>query len=187
LAELRRRGVLRFLVDFEFDFSLNPHYFPAVPPGASMRWNSWRWLHLQTAAMTTGKTVGTQARVSVCLKEQPVFPFSPSALQASLQTSIIQVRNRTTGVAMSQIRQSDVKNHLSPRFRTKIHLCDPVSQPDATGFSVPELDAIQATPPTFAQDFVAEHSLSGAAIAPADPVTGSIRLHVHTASKSTQA
>jgi hypothetical protein len=88
---------------------------------------------------------------------------------------------------MSQIRQSDVKNHLSPRFHTKIHLCDPVSQPDATGYSVPELDAIRADLPTFAQDFVAEHSSSGAAVAPADPVTGSIRLHVATASKSAQA
>ena len=32
---------------------------------------------------------------------------------------------------MSNIRKSDVKNHLSPQFRTKIDLC----QPDATGFS----------------------------------------------------
>ena len=36
---------------------------------------------------------------------------------------------------MSLIKRSDVKNHLSPRFRTKIHLCQPESQPDATGFS----------------------------------------------------
>jgi hypothetical protein len=88
---------------------------------------------------------------------------------------------------MSQIRQSDVKNHLSPRFRTKIHLCDPVSQPDTTGYSVPEADAIKANPSTFAQDFVTEHSNSVAAVASADPVTGSIRLHVPTASKNAQA
>jgi hypothetical protein len=88
---------------------------------------------------------------------------------------------------MSQIRQSDVKNHLSPRFRTKIHLCDPVSPPDATGHSVPEADAIQANSSNFAQDFVAEHSSSGAAVAPPDPVAGSIRLHVATASKSAKA
>jgi len=88
---------------------------------------------------------------------------------------------------MSLIKGSDVKNHLSPRFRTKIHLCEPVSQPDATGYSVPEPDVIKATPSTFAQDFVAEHSLSGAAAAPADPVTGSIRFHVPTAPKSARA
>lgn len=45
---------------------------------------------------------------------------------------------RTTGAVMSNIRQSDVKNHLSPRFRAKIHLCQPESQPDATGFPYEE-------------------------------------------------
>ena len=44
---------------------------------------------------------------------------------------------------MSLIKKSDVKNHLSPRYRTKIHLCPPVSQPDATGYSVAEPDAIR--------------------------------------------
>ena len=58
---------------------------------------------------------------------------------------------------MSISRKSDVKNHLSPRFHTKIHLCEadsresgvgapearepesrePGSQPDATGYSQP--------------------------------------------------
>ena len=39
---------------------------------------------------------------------------------------------------MSNIKQSDVKNHLSPRFNPKIHLCPPESEPDATGFSEEE-------------------------------------------------
>jgi len=39
---------------------------------------------------------------------------------------------------MSNIKQSDVKNHLSPRFNPKIHLCQPESEPDATGFSQEE-------------------------------------------------
>ena len=39
---------------------------------------------------------------------------------------------------MSNIKQSDVKNHLSPRFNPKIHLCQPESEPDATGFSEEE-------------------------------------------------
>ena len=133
------------------------------------------------------KTAGTQALRSVCLNQQPVFPFSPPALQASLKTSIFQVHNRTTGVAMSQIGQSDVTNYLSPRLRTKIHLCDPVSRPDSTGCSAPGPDAIKADPSAFAQDFVAEHSLSGIAAAPINAVADSIRLHVPAASKSTQA
>jgi hypothetical protein len=88
---------------------------------------------------------------------------------------------------MSQIRQSDGKNPMPPRFHTKIHLCDPVSQPDATGYSVPEPDAIKADPSAFARDFVAEHSSSSAAVAAADPVTGSVRIHMAMASKNAQA
>lgn len=36
---------------------------------------------------------------------------------------------------MSVIKKSDVKNHLSRRNRTGIHLYRPEVQPDATGFS----------------------------------------------------
>lgn len=54
---------------------------------------------------------------------------------------------------MSITEKSDVKNHLSPRYRMKIHLCDPASQPDATGYSVTESDAIGAgTSPTAKHD-----------------------------------
>jgi hypothetical protein len=68
------------------------------------------------------------------LRRDTVFPFSPLALQASLQTSVFQEINRTTGIAMSVIKQTDVKNHLSARHRTEIHLHQPESQADATGF-----------------------------------------------------
>lgn len=53
-----------------------------------------------------GKTAGTRAPVGVCLTQESVFPFSPSAFQASLQTSVFQVRNRTTGAAMSLIKKA---------------------------------------------------------------------------------
>ena len=36
---------------------------------------------------------------------------------------------------MSLIKKADVKNHLSARHRTEIHLYRPGSQPDATGFA----------------------------------------------------
>jgi hypothetical protein len=88
---------------------------------------------------------------------------------------------------MSFIDKSDVKNHLSPRLRTKIHLCVPVSQPDATGCSVAEKDAIAASPSNFAQDFVAEHSSSGVAVAPPTPVTGSVGPPAAKVSKSARA
>lgn len=41
---------------------------------------------------------------------------------------------------MSNIEKSDVKNQLSPRFSTEIHLCQPVSRPDATGMPDEESD-----------------------------------------------
>ena len=133
------------------------------------------------------RTIGTQALVGVCLREQPVFPFSPSAFQASLQTSIFQLRNRATGAEMSLVKGSDVKNHLSPRFRTKIHPWPLLSQPDATGFSVPEPDTISANSSEFAKDYVGEHSSSGVAVAPADPVAGPIRPQASAPSKRARA
>jgi hypothetical protein len=61
-----------------------------------------------------------------------LFPFSPSAFRATLQTSVLQASNRITGAAMSLIKRADVKNHISARHRTEIHLA-PGSQPDAAG------------------------------------------------------
>jgi hypothetical protein len=52
---------------------------------------------------------------------------------------------------MSLIRMSDAKNHLSPRCRSKIYLCEPVSQPDAIGYSVAEPGVIKVEPSKSAQ------------------------------------
>lgn len=88
---------------------------------------------------------------------------------------------------MSLIKQSDVKNHLSPRYRTKIHLCPPVSQPDTTGFSAAESGAVWADSSDFAKDFVAEHSSSGAALAQGSPLISSIGPRAPATSKSVRA
>ena len=45
---------------------------------------------------------------------------------------------------MSLIKKADVKNHLSTRHRTEIHLHRPESQPDATGFV--EVETVGADP-----------------------------------------
>jgi len=55
---------------------------------------------------------------------------------------------------MSFGKQSDVKNHLTHRTRSQIHLIEPMSQPDATGFSgvesapaeSPGLNPVEGTP-----------------------------------------
>jgi hypothetical protein len=88
---------------------------------------------------------------------------------------------------MSLIKQSDVKNHLSPRFRTKIHLRQPESQPNATGFSAAEPDAINATESAFTEDFVAEHSSPLIAAAPGAHLPGSFRPETPKVAKSARA
>jgi hypothetical protein len=85
---------------------------------------------------------------------------------------------------VSLIRKSDVKNHLSPRHRTEIHLCAPESQPDATGYSAVESGAVQADASNSAQDRVAELSSSGRAPAPGNPGIGAIGPQSAATSKS---
>jgi len=86
---------------------------------------------------------------------------------------------------MSLHKQSDVKNHLSPRYRTKIHLCKPVS--GAVGLSAGEPDAIKLIPLGFAEDFLAEHSSSGEVPASTGPVTGSTSPQAAAVSKNARA
>ncbi len=42
---------------------------------------------------------------------------------------------------MSLIKKADVKNHLSARHRTEIHLARPEGQSDATGFAHEESES----------------------------------------------
>jgi hypothetical protein len=87
---------------------------------------------------------------------------------------------------MSLVKRSDVKNHPSVDSRTKIHLCVPESEPDATGFSGDELDIDKANVLGFAADFVAEHSAPGVA-ATTDHLPGSFRAEVPKVLKSAKA
>ena len=85
---------------------------------------------------------------------------------------------------MSLHKQSDVKNHLTPRYRTKVHLCDSVS--DAACLSLDGTDAIKAVPSGFAEDFTANHSYPCTA-APAGLMTGSISAQAAAVSKKALA
>lgn len=87
---------------------------------------------------------------------------------------------------MSLVRRSDVKKPLSLEFRTKIHLCVPESQPDATGFSEAETDTNKANLSSFTADYFAEHSAPGVA-ASTDHWPGSFRADAPKVSKSAQA
>jgi|HubBroStandDraft_6_1064221.scaffolds.fasta_scaffold123401_2 hypothetical protein len=57
---------------------------------------------------------------------------------------------------MRIIEKSDVERH-----RRDINLCRPVSQPDATGFSVVEPDEIKPNPSAFSDDYSREHATPG--------------------------
>lgn len=85
---------------------------------------------------------------------------------------------------MSIIPKNDVANPVQPPFNAKIHLCPPVSQPDATGFSEPEPDAMIAAQSSFASDFVAEHSSPDVATAPDRHLPDSFHPEALTAPKS---
>lgn len=88
---------------------------------------------------------------------------------------------------MSVINRSDVKNHMRPPFLAKIHASPPESQPDATGFSEAEPDAINAAQSGFASDFVAEHSAPSSSAAPGRHLPGSFRPEAPTVPKSAKA
>ena len=78
---------------------------------------------------------------------------------------------------MSIIEKSDVERH-----RRDINLCRPVSQPDATGFSVEEQEAIEPNPSAFFDDSSREHAVPGKSVAP----VGFIGTQAPGVSKSTQ-
>ena len=63
---------------------------------------------------------------------------------------------------MSLIKKSDVKNHLSARHQNRFHHAS-VSQPNATGFSGTNQAPVEES--GFSQDFTADHTKSGAAVA----------------------
>jgi hypothetical protein len=76
---------------------------------------------------------------------------------------------------MSIIAKNDRERH-----RKDIFLCGPISQPDATGFSVGEPDAIEPKPSAFFADFCLEHSIHGKSKSPITKSVASI-------SKSTES
>jgi hypothetical protein len=63
-------------------------------------------------------------------------------------------------------RNSDVRNHLSARWRAEKSPHLSVSQPDATGFSEGESVAVKVDPSKLAEDFHGEHSSQGIHIVP---------------------
>ena len=112
--------------------------------------------HFYVAAVHTG---GFQ-----CMLKIVDFSFSPPAIQGSLRTSTVHACNRTTGIEMSLIKKSDVKNHTSARRRNGPRLPYPVTKRDAAAVSKIEPHDTEPKAPAFAEDFSVEHSHAGVSI-----------------------
>jgi hypothetical protein len=69
------------------------------------------------------------------IKAKVESQFSPSASQASLQTSTVQARNRTMGAEMTLIKKKDVDNYFAAKRRRQRLLISPASKSRAAGFS----------------------------------------------------
>jgi len=66
---------------------------------------------------------------------------------------------------MSLSKLSDVKGHLRPPFLTKTPLDQLESQPDATGFSGVDPDAVETNPSNHTDDLDTAHSSSSSTVA----------------------
>jgi hypothetical protein len=119
------------------------------------------------------KDGGTQAIGGVCLKKKLVFSSSPSAFQASLQTSTVQASNGTIGVQMSLIKKCDVKMHFAARRRKAAHPTQSAAKSIVAGASATDQAEAEADAAAFSNDFLKEHrSLDGAFPAPVIPDPG---------------
>src|ERR1019366_5944604 len=98
------------------------------------------------------------------IKLDKKYPSRPEPFNALLQASIVQASNRTTGAAMSILKKSDVKNHLSVRRDKVQHSLRPVCHTEGTNFSEMESRLASANPLPFVEDFNLEHFFSGISI-----------------------
>ena len=108
-----------------------------------------------------GNLSGVRQRASrsrCMLKEAVESPFSPSAFQASLQTSTFQADNQLIGIAVRITRKTDVKNHLSARLRTQNRTYLAANQQDVMRLATTAADQLNARLSAFSEDFLGEHS-----------------------------
>jgi hypothetical protein len=88
---------------------------------------------------------------------------------------------------MSILKKSDVKNHLSLRFRARTYMNTPESGLDPSGDSLAEPAAVGMSPAAFAMDYSAEHTIADTVSAQAANSTDSAVSQEPAPSKSAQA
>lgn len=99
------------------------------------------------------------------LDSDEVVDLQLSRLQpipASLQTSTVQVSNRTIGDAMIFTKKSEGKNSLSGYLQKSKHSLRLAKKPTPGGILEIDLNATRETTLTFVEDYSIEHSSSGA-------------------------
>ena len=149
--------------------------------------------YLRASGHDAIEVAGTKVAAGVCLKKQPVYCLlPPQAFQASLQTSIFQARNRTTGADMSPLQQKKRRKEprTSPLSSRKFISSNPKANRMQGALPAPNRTQLEANPLGFAQDFVAERSSSDVTVAPTDPQVAAIcppNLRPPSLSKSAQA
>jgi hypothetical protein len=90
------------------------------------------------------------------------FPFLPSGLQVSLETSAVQATNKTTGAALSLIKEIDVEKRLAARRAMRLGWGGPLSRPGAQMNPAPKV----TNAPAFIEDVAPGHSSLGASVIP---------------------
>jgi hypothetical protein len=88
---------------------------------------------------------------------------------------------------MSIFKKTDVKNHLSLRFRARTYLNTSVGQTAATYILGAEPDATGRNPSPFTEDYSAEHTSAGPSPIVLANSTGSTDSQEPETSKSAQA
>lgn len=83
-------------------------------------------------------------------------------ISASLQTSTVQVSDRTIGDAMIFTKKSEGKNSLPGHPQKSKHPLRPAKKPTPDGILEIDLNATRETTLTFVEDYSIEHSSSGA-------------------------
>jgi len=115
---------------------------------------------LRTCENQQGEADGTRIRLGARLRQYQVFPSRLSHSQVLPQTNTFQVRNETTGPAMSLLinaTQLIVDERVLKRQRS----FSPVEQPHRANSSEIKPNGSWASGLTFVEDFTMEHSLPG--------------------------
>jgi hypothetical protein len=119
-----------------------------------------RLFRLRAFENQQGEAGSTRIRLGARLRQYQVFPSRLSHSQVIPQTNAVQVRNETTGPAMSLLINS-TQLIVYLRVLKRQPSFSPVEQPHRANSSEIKPDGSRASGLTFVEDFTLEHSRLG--------------------------